>query len=59
MASLRLHHILFLVHLCKKGCGNDDDNNDELSSLGCQSTMEVFEMPGDVHAARNNQNQYI
>eukprot|EP00957_Ditylum_brightwellii_P097405 7418912-Ditylum_brightwellii.AAC.1 len=45
----------FLVCLHKKGCDDDDDNNDELSSLGHQSTMEVFKMPDDVHAARNNQ----
>eukprot|EP00957_Ditylum_brightwellii_P186802 14224003-Ditylum_brightwellii.AAC.1 len=59
MASLRLHRILFLVRLCKKGCDGDDDNNDELSSLGRQSTMEVFDMPDDVHAAHNNQNRYF
>eukprot|EP00957_Ditylum_brightwellii_P154868 11786711-Ditylum_brightwellii.AAC.1 len=61
MASLHLHRILFLVCLRKKGCDDDDDDNDndELSSLGRQSTMEVFEMPDDVHAARNGQNRYV
>eukprot|EP00957_Ditylum_brightwellii_P039131 2958753-Ditylum_brightwellii.AAC.1 len=59
MASLRLHRILFLVRLCKKGCNNDNDSNDGLSSLGHQSIMEVFEMPDDVHASRKDQDQYV
>eukprot|EP00957_Ditylum_brightwellii_P122983 9377007-Ditylum_brightwellii.AAC.1 len=48
MASLYLHHILFLVCLCKNGC----DNDNELFSWSHQSTMDIFEgleMPDDVH----------
>eukprot|EP00957_Ditylum_brightwellii_P007365 558597-Ditylum_brightwellii.AAC.1 len=55
MVSLHLHCILFFVCLGKNCC----DNDDELSSWGCQSTMEAFgglEVPDDAHASHDVQN---